>query len=136
MSTLNFNCTCSVLFIRLELHYMNVKPFWFKWAFIAWLDMLQFLFALHHGSISMCSWLLHSCQGLLSGLHSLRVQISSNLHIVHSIASEHPAFPISILAFRQSSIRAFCIRLSVVPLAFHSGAGSVSTCILRVTPGL
>ena len=38
------NCTCSVLFIRLELHYMNVKPFWFKWAFIAWLDMLQFLF--------------------------------------------------------------------------------------------
>ena len=129
MSTLNFNCTCSVLFIRLELHYMNVKPFWFKWAFIAWLDMLQFLFP---PTLTLSGGFqpLHSC------VHSLRVQISSNLHIVHSIASEHPAFPISILAFRQSSIRAFCIRLSVVPLAFHSGAGSVSTCILRVTPGL
>ena len=41
----DFNCTRSVLFVRLELHYMNVKPFWIKWTFIAWLDMLQeFLF--------------------------------------------------------------------------------------------
>ena len=46
MSTLNFNCTRSVLFVRLELHYMNVKPFWIKWTFIAWLDMLR-KFLLH-----------------------------------------------------------------------------------------
>ena len=52
MSTLNSNCTRSVLFVRLELHYMNVKPFWIKWTFIAWLDMLlKFLFAVHYGSM-------------------------------------------------------------------------------------
>ena len=37
MSTLNVNCTRSVMFNWLVLHYPNMVTFWLKVAFIIWL---------------------------------------------------------------------------------------------------
>ena len=41
---MNVHFELLTVFVWLELHFLNVKPFWIKWTFIAWLDMLHFLF--------------------------------------------------------------------------------------------
>ena len=60
MSTLNVNCTRSVMLNWLVLHYPNVVTFWLKVAFIIWLAFTVFPHRPHHSLGSLLVFLI--CQ--------------------------------------------------------------------------
>ena len=112
MSTLNFNCTCSVLFVRLELHYMNVETI---------LDQVD----IHCMAWHACIFHFPPSLTLMWGLVSIFLQ--------PPYCVSHPCLPCHSLpnfsSIRHSSIRAFCIRHPACIRSFTACISGVSHCM-------